>query len=90
MARNHVPPPDAASAPNVAPGREFWADQFRGEDVDAGALKSEPPRTTVDSAAPNLTRLALSDQLYGQYLAAGNDDATARALASARALVMVP
>jgi hypothetical protein len=86
--RNHIPPPDAAPAPNVAPGREFWTDW---EGADVGQPRAPlPVPTEVDLSKPNLSRLALADTLYAQNIAAGQDDATARANADACALVMIP
>jgi hypothetical protein len=86
--RRHVPPPCSAAAPNVAPGREFWAN-WEGDDAgQPGPLPVTP--ATLDLSKPNLSRLALADQLYTQYLNAGNDDVTARSLADARALEMIP
>lgn len=86
--RNHIPPPCYALAPNVAPGREFW-DDWEGE--DAGQPGPQPVTPAVpDLSKPNLSRIALADQLYTQYLNAGNDAVTARGLADTRALEMVP
>jgi hypothetical protein len=86
--RNHVPPPDSALAPNVAPGREFWLDTM-GDDADDPAPLPIRPET-VDLAKPNLTRINLAAQLFVLNLNAGQDDATARANADARALQMIP
>lgn len=86
--RNNVPPPDAACAPNVAPGREFWTDWEVADACEPHAPPIEP--AVVDLSKPNLSRLALSDQLYGSYRNQGYDDATARSLADARALQMIP
>jgi hypothetical protein len=86
--RNHVLPPDAALAPNVAPGREFWTDQFQGDDDQPAPALIQPD--PVDLSKPNLTRESLADQLFGQYLNQGQDAVTARANADARALEMVP
>jgi hypothetical protein len=86
--RNHIPPPDAALAPNVAPGREFWADWQRN-DVEQASFPPPAP-TVVDLTKPNLSRIALSDTLFAQNIVAGQDAATARANADARALQMVP
>jgi hypothetical protein len=85
--RNHVPPPDAALAPNVAPGREFWLDQFQGDDDQPAPTPIAPD--PVDLTKPNLTRSSIADQLFTQFLAAGQDAVTARANADARALEMV-
>lgn len=86
--RSHVPPPDSASSPNGAPGREFWLDRDGGlPDADCDqypAIVAVAP----DPSVPNLTRQVISDQLYGRYIIAGNDPTTARALADARALAM--
>lgn len=90
MSRNHVQPPDAALSPNTAPGRAFFDDQFRGEDPNDGITHEPPTAITPDLTKPNLTRIAMSDQLYTQFLNAGNDAVTARALADARALQMIP
>jgi hypothetical protein len=86
--RHHVPPPGAAPAPNVATGRQFWTN-WEGNDVCQPAA---PPITpaVIDLTKPNLSRLALADTLYGTYRTQGYDDATARSLADARALVMIP
>jgi len=86
--RNHVPPPNAAPAPNVAPGREFWLDQFNGDDDQPAPTPIAPD--PVDLTKPNLTRESLADQLFGQYLNQGQDAVTARVNADARALEMVP
>ncbi len=83
--RNHVPPPGSALAPNTAPGRLFWDDNGAGEDH-----LPPPVNAVVNLALPNLTRIAMADQLYGGYLALGNSPATARTLADARALQMIP
>ena len=86
--RNYVPLPDSALAPNVAPGREFW-NNWQGDDADEpGPLPVQP--AVVDLSMPNLTRLALADQLYVANLNAGQDAVTARANADARALQMIP
>jgi hypothetical protein len=87
--RNHVPPPDAAVAPNTAPGRLFWDKVHADDDEDAyQAVPAEP--VTVDIDAPNLTRQNLADVLFSQNIMAGQDEVTARANAEARALLMVP
>jgi hypothetical protein len=86
--RNHVPPPDAALAPNTAPGRLFFDQVSVDDETD---YHVEPPiAADVDLNAPNLTRLNLAEQLYGRYLAEGQDAITARANADARALQMIP
>lgn len=85
--RNHVPPPDAAPAPNIAPGREFWTDW---EGVDAGQPQIVVIPATPDLSKPNLSRIALADTLFAQNIAAGQDAVTARANADARALQMTP
>jgi hypothetical protein len=86
--RNHVPPPDAAPAPNTAPGRLFF-DRVHVDDEQDFA--SVPPEAAApDLSKPNLTRLTLADQLYGRYLNDGQDAVTARANADARALQMIP
>ncbi len=87
--RNHVPPPDAALAPNTAPGRLFFDKVHADDDEDAHQVIPPTP-ADIDPAAPNLTRLNLADMLFGQYVAAGQDEVTARANADARALQMVP
>lgn len=86
--RHHVAPPCSAPAPNVAPGREFWTN-WEGDDFGQCAPPPFSP-VEVDLSRPNNTRVALSSQLYTIYLNAGNDAATAQALADARALAMVP
>ena len=87
--RNHVPPPDAASSPNGAPGREFWLDRDGGQPDDD--IEIVPAlAVTPDPSLPNLSRQALSDRLFSQYLAAGNTQSVARSLADARALQVIP
>jgi hypothetical protein len=86
--RNHVPPPDPALAPNTAPGRLFF-DERTKDDVVVDELVPPVP-AEVDLSKPNLTRLAIADQLYTLYLNQGQDPETARANADARALQMVP
>ena len=87
--RNHVPPPDAALAPNTAPGRLFW-DKVHADD-DEDAYQDVPFEARVpDLTLPNLTRQNLADTLFAQNIGAGQDPETARANAEARALQMVP
>lgn len=83
--RNHVPPPDSALAPNTAPGRLFWDDNKAGEDH-----LPPPTAAVVNLSAPNLTRIAMADQLFAAFVTEGYDLVTARALADARALEMIP
>lgn len=86
--RNYVPPPDSALAPNVAPGREFWMDW---EGADAGQPQPPPiPPAIVDPTLPNATRISIAEQLYSRFLGQGFDEATARSMADARALQMIP
>ncbi len=86
--RNHVGPPCSAPAPNVAPGREFWTN-WEGDDAgQAGPLPVTP--FVPDLSKPNLSRIAIADQLYTQFLAAGQNAVTARANADTRALEMIP
>jgi hypothetical protein len=87
--RNHVPPPDAALAPNTAPGRLFWDKVHADDDEDAYQAVPAKPIVT-DPGAPNLTRQNLADVLFSQNIMAGQDPETARANADARALQMVP
>lgn len=87
--RNHVQPPDGATAPNTAPGRLFWDKVHADDDEDAHQVVPAEPRTP-DVSAPNLTRQNLADTLFAQNIAAGQDPETARANAEARALQMVP
>lgn len=83
--RNHVPPPDSALAPNTAPGRLFWDDNKSGEDH-----LPPPVGAIVNLSAPSLTRIAMADQLFSALVMAGSDSVTARLLADARALEMIP
>jgi hypothetical protein len=87
--RNHVPPPDAALAPNTAPGRVFWDKVHADDDEDAHQVIPPTP-VALDVSKPNLTRLDLADTLFAQNIAAGQDSETARANADARALQMIP
>lgn len=86
--RNHIPPPAAALAPNVAPGREFWNDWEGADAVQPRADNAVV--VTPDLTKPNLSRIALADTLFAQNSAAGQDAVTARANAEARALQMIP
>jgi hypothetical protein len=88
--RNHVPPPDAAPAPNTAPGRLFFDKASVDQDTSEDYHLPPPTSAAVDLTKPNLTRQMCADTLFAQYVAAGQDEATARANADARALLMVP
>jgi len=71
-----------------APGRVFW-ELTDGEDECQPRMAPIAP-VEVDLSKPNNTRLSLSSQLFTIYLNEGNDTVTAQALATARALAMVP
>lgn len=86
MSRNYVPPPDAAPATNIAPGREWKL--VPPEEYEQS---SDPPIVrVVDTTQPNMTRYSIAEQLFARHLAAGIERSRARALADATALQMVP
>jgi hypothetical protein len=86
LSRNYVAPPDAAPATNIAPGREWKL--VPPEEYEHA---SDPPiARVVDAGRPNMTRYSIAEQLFVRHLDSGIERSTARALADATALQMVP